>query len=287
MQTLRIGQFSTSPVLVAARHHGWDAAAGLDLQVEVVTSSPAQFGALRDRTIDVAVTSPDNVMLYATTARNPMQAQVPLRMHRLVDGGLGLALVTRPEITTVGDLRGRRVGVDVLPSGFAMLLKGLLRDRGIDPDDVTFVEEGGTPRRATRLIEGAIEATILNAESRIRAEAAGMVVHATSVEISDAYPGTVLATLSDGPDLGPLLEVWSQASDWLLRAEPGDVRTVLGQASAELGTEQYLELLRDPVTGVRLHPAIHLEALQVLARLRQQAGAYTPTDDDLRALATG
>lgn len=285
MKTLRIGRFSRSPVLAAARHWGWDAEYGIALEEVPATSSPAQFEALRDGTIDVALTSPDNVLLYATTDRNPLGERLPLQLRRAVDGGLGLALVSRPEIASTEDLSGALIAVDVLPSGFAMLLKALLSKQGVDPATVAYVEEGGTPRRAERLLDGAIGATILNAESRVRAEHSGMRTWATSSDISPEYPGTVIAVLGDR-DIQPLLDMWDRATAWLLDSSQELVLDLLSQQEPELADPAYVALATSPETGLRRDPGITLAQLSVLVNLRREAGAYAPTDADLQALAT-
>ncbi|MHB1067349.1 MAG: substrate-binding domain-containing protein, partial [Candidatus Nanopelagicales bacterium] len=172
VRLVRIGQFSESPVLAAARARGLDRAFGLEIVRTRVPSSPAQFALLRDGGIDVAVTSPDNAILYATTDRNPLGQRLPVRLLRAVDGGLGLALISRPGVDSVMALQSATVAVDVLPSGFAILLKGLLRCLGVDVLAVSFVEAGSTPRRLEGLLADEVQATILNAESRVAAEEA-------------------------------------------------------------------------------------------------------------------
>ncbi len=286
MNTLRIGQFSRSPVLAAARALNWDSDMDLHLEVGPVPSSPAQFEALRSGTIDVALTSPDNVLLYAGTAKNPLGERLRLRIHRTIDGGLGLALVARPDLTTPSELAGAPVAVDVLPSGFAILLKELLRQQGLQIDDLTFVEEGATPRRAERLLDGAIGCTILNAESRVRATSQGMRVWATSQDVSSIYPGTVLATLADGPDVTRLLDLWDRTTEWLLDADIDDVSTVLESHTSGLGNREYLTLLRDPDVGLQRNRAVTADQLRVLADLRRASGAWAPDDDEISALAT-
>lgn len=286
MRELRIGQFSRSPVLIAARRLGWDRAEGLSLEVSPVTSSPGQFASLRGGDIDVALTSPDNVLLYASTDRNPLNERIALRIHRGIDGGLGLCLAARPEVAVASDFLNVPVGVDVLQSGFAMLLKALLARLDVEPGDVTFVEEGATPNRATRLVEGAIGATILNAESRLRAEGHGMRVWSTSVDYSPAYPGTVMATLDDGPDVTSLLRMWERTTAWLLDTPGHEVQEVLGQEVADLGSPAYLALMRAPSTGLHRDPAVSATELSVLADLRREAGAFTPSAEDIQSLAT-
>ncbi|MEK9663331.1 MAG: hypothetical protein VW082_01800 [Candidatus Nanopelagicales bacterium] len=286
MTTLHIGQFSRSPVLAAARALNWDTDMDLHLEVGPVPSSPAQFESLRSGAIDVALTSPDNVLLYSGTAKNPLGEQLPVRIHRAIDGGLGLALMSRPDLTTPEALGAAPVAVDVLPSGFAILLKELLRQLGLRIEDLDFVEEGATPRRAERLIDGAIGCTILNAESRVRATHQGMRVWATSMDVSPIYPGTVLATLADGPDVMPLLDLWDRTTEWLLDTDISEVSTVLESQIPGLGDRDYLALLRDPDVGLARNRAVTADQLRVLADLRRSSGAWAPDEEHIRALAT-
>jgi ABC-type nitrate/sulfonate/bicarbonate transport system substrate-binding protein len=71
MKALRIGQFSQSPVLAVIQHFNLLP----DYQIEItnVVSSPAQFEALMKDELDIALTSPDNVLLYGTTTNNPLK----------------------------------------------------------------------------------------------------------------------------------------------------------------------------------------------------------------------
>lgn len=288
-QTVRIGQFSESPVLAAARVLGLEELRGLRIERSRVPSSPAQFTSLECGDFDVAVTSPDNVLLYATTDRNPLGRRLPLRILRAIDHGLGLALVTRPEIDTVERLASATVAVDVLPSGFAMLLKGLLRHEGVDPAEVTFVEAGSTPRRLEALLAGSIDATILNAESRVAAVDHGMVVRSTSVDIAPDYLGTVLAT---GPDtsaevIEPLLSLWGEATRWLLETPVDEVARHLAEAEPSLASPAYLAIARDPGVGLCLDPRVSIDQLLALSDLRTLAGAYAPEAALVGPLAVG
>ncbi len=89
---LVVGQFSESPVLLAARGLGLLDEAGLEVRTERVRSSPGQFEALASGELDLAVTSPDNVLLYGTTEHNPIGRRLDLTMPRAIDRGLGLTL---------------------------------------------------------------------------------------------------------------------------------------------------------------------------------------------------
>lgn len=282
--TLTLGQFSRSPVIAAATHLGLWEKAGIELSPTFVASSPGQFASLRDGDIDVAVTSPDNVLLYATTATNPLETLVPVSMVRAIDRGLALTATTRPEVNSLADLKGQRVGVDVLRSGFALLLFSMLRQAGVERDDVEFVELGSTPKRADALIAGEIDATILNAESLVRAREAGMVGHVSSADVYPTYLGTVLA-VREGYELPPaFLQVWDDATAWLLTGPEHEVREALAEENPALGTAEYLAIARDPRMGLLSDPTIAVTDLETLASIRSSFHAYAPTPEQLPGL---
>jgi ABC-type nitrate/sulfonate/bicarbonate transport system substrate-binding protein len=284
--SLTLGQFSNSPVVLAARQLGLEGAHGLSLATTAVSSSPGQFAALRDGSIDVAVTSPDNVLLYATTDRNPLGARLDVRIHRPIDRGLGLALVTRPEVSTFEELAQSTFAVDVMRSGFAFLLFSMLDDLGVDRSAVTFDELGSTPARADALIEGRTGGTILNAESRVRAEAEGMRVWRTSADVSHRYLGTVLAAPAhaDAGAMQALSSMWQEATEWLLRGPETDVRACLGAAAPILGSPEYVSLMRDPVVGLLDVSQVDIDDLGILVGIRRRCGAYVPDESALPSL---
>ncbi len=283
---LTVGQFSASPVMSAAHTLGIDARHGLELVGTRVPSSPGQFASLRDGEIDVAVTSPDNVLLYATTDRNPLGEMLDVRMIRAIDRGLGLTLVTSPRIDSVEGFQGARIGVDVIRSGFALLLFRMLDLLGVDRATVEFPEHGSTPKRLESLLSGGIDGTILNAESRIRALAEGQHPWSTAVDVSPRYLGTVLAVPRgfDQAVADDLVAMWTEATSWLLEAPEADVVECLGSAGPVLGSVEYARLIRDPAHGLLADPAVTVADLRVLTDIRRECGAYSPDPEALPAL---
>lgn len=281
---VHFGQFSGSPVIAAAQHLGLDEEYGLHLSTSRVISSPAQFQSLSNREIDVAITSPDNVLLYGTTATNPLNAQLPIRMIRAIDRGLGLALFTTTEISNPADLPGSAIAVDVVKSGFALLLFTMLADLGISRDQVDFPELGATPKRLTAVLAGEADGTILNAESRIGAQEAGLKQWRTSRDISDHYLGTVLAVHEDF-DVDTqqrIVGMWNETTTWLLTASESEVRAALDASG--LGSSAYVELLRDPDFGLLTEPSVQRADLDELCRIRIAAGAYAPDSANIEQL---
>jgi len=287
-RALTIGQFSHSPVLAAAEHLGLLANADIEINTKKVLSSPGQYEWLRDGEIDIAITSPDNVLLYATTEKNPISEQLDITMLRAIDRGLGLCLVTGPEVDLTNPDTPVRMGVDVMKSGFAFLLRAMLTSLGVKPEQLEFTEVGSTPTRKGLLLAGEIDGTILNAESVVEAAAAGMRVWSSSADFSQNYLGTVVAV---GPGFDPqlaadFLQVWAEATDWLLDAPAAEVSEALGSVDPRLGTPEYLEILRNPLTGLLRDPKISVDELQVLCDIREGSSAYVPAKADLERLAT-
>jgi ABC-type nitrate/sulfonate/bicarbonate transport system substrate-binding protein len=97
---------------------------------------------------------------------------------------LPFRFVVRPEIKSVADLRGRRVGV----AGFGLLAERAARlvvaKLGLHPDkDVILLQTGGEATRLAALVSGSIDATVLNPPVHKRAVEAGMRVMANMAEM--------------------------------------------------------------------------------------------------------
>ena len=289
-QALRLGIFSANVVADWAEEHGVFARHGLAVEQIPVPSSPAQFASLTAGEYDAVLTAPDNVATYVLNEGNPLGRRLDLQILRAVDRGGRLSLVGGPEVKRSEDLAGRRFGVDVPTSGFALVGFALLRAAGLEAGrDYDVVTAGSTPRRRQLLAEGAFEATLLNAGHEARAARAG--AHVLGV-VSDAvrpYLGTVLATTTDGgtPQVEALLAAWDEAEDAVLRPENRDrVLALLARqpdTDAEIAGEMY-RTLADPDHGLCAGGEVEPAALEAVLRLRAAQGGFE-SGHDLAALA--
>ena len=108
---------------------------------------------------------------------------------------LPFRLVVRPEIKSVADLKGKRVGV----AGFGLLAERAARlvvaKLGLNPDkDVTLLQTGGESTRLAALVNGSIDATVLNPPIHKRAVEAGMRVMANMAEMGIPFQNSALVT---------------------------------------------------------------------------------------------
>jgi hypothetical protein len=284
-EPIQLGTFTPSVLLRVARRTGRLDHAGLEVIESPVASSPGQFAALLDGSLDAVLTSPDNVLAYRYSPTNPLGRTADVRILASVDRGLGLALYSR---FAAGDLAGRTFGVDVPDSGFAFAMYALAESLGLSRDDYQVVALGSTPKRLAALLAGACAATMLNAGNELHAEAAGYRALARASVVCGPYLGTVLASLRplDGGLAKALTEtaaaVVSGALDALVVEE---ARAALNLPAALAA--RYLARLKDPAEGLVPDGAVDLDAIRTLVELRRRYGPALDGDPLAAALDPG
>jgi ABC-type nitrate/sulfonate/bicarbonate transport system substrate-binding protein len=276
---LVVGAFSPSVLLRVSRRTGLLAEHDLDVEERPVPSSPAQFRALIDGELDVALTSPDNVVAYRFDPGNPLRETADVRIVSAIDRGLGLGVYARPGIESAADLKGATIGVDVPGSGFAFGLYALLESLGLDRGDYEIATLGSTPRRLEALLAGGCDATMLNAGNELRAEAAGSARLGRLVDVCRPYLGTVLSAAGDRKR--PLVEALAAALlETAREIRAGRVDQVAVEESVdalrlpEALAARYLERLKDTEEGLVADGVADIESMETIVGLRRR---YVPT----------
>jgi hypothetical protein len=280
--TIQLGTFTPSVLLRVARRTGRLAAAGLEVIESPVASSPAQFAALLDGSLDAVLTSPDNVLAYRYSPKNPLGRTADVRIHAAIDRGMGLALYSRTE-----DLAGSVFGVDVPVSGFAFAMYALAESIGLKRGDYRVDALGSTPRRLRALLAGECSATMLNAGNELHAEEAGFRALARASVVCGPYLGTVLASLRPVPSLGPVLLETATA---IVAGDVDDLVTEEAAAALDLAPAlagRYLARLKDPAEGLVPDGVTDLESIRVLVDLRRRYGPELDGDPLAAALDPG
>lgn len=275
MNTVRVGYFTTSPVLAVGDALGLFAEHDLTVEAEAVASSPAQFRCLRDGTYDLVLTSPDNVLAYRLGTGNPLGVRMDVRIVRAVDGGLGLCLIGSAGTHTVDDLRGRVIAVDVPESGFAFALYELLAYQGLHRGvDYQVAAMGATPRRAVALREGRCAATLLNGGLAITAVDAGLPNLGRVSDVINPYLGTVLAAtggwLEANPDVYRRFAIaWQRSVKAVLADDADELLTdVFKITPAQLPALK--AVLHSPTEGLVADGLVDENALDNVSRLRDR-----------------
>lgn len=106
---------------------------------------------------------------------------------------LNYQLVTRPEIKSVEQLKGKKFGVSRFGSSADFGLRALLKRLGVDPvKDVSILQIGDEPARVAAITSGNIEGTVVNAPFSSEAERLKLNVMADSVKMDIPFFNTGL-----------------------------------------------------------------------------------------------
>lgn len=182
----------------------WDVLGAIDL------------GYMNDEGLSIKVVNNDNpvqnLQYLATGAINISSITVELAISAIEKGAnfkflasendrLAFVFMTRPEIKSYADLKGKTLGVTQLQESTASLIRILLEKHGVKRDEYQFIALGGTPNRFAALVRGAVAGTMLSPPFDFRAEAEGMKRMGTALE---AFEGLGVAFVAQ--------DTWAKAN---------------------------------------------------------------------------
>jgi len=114
-------------------------------------------------------------VIFAGTTLNAAVRGLPVKLVMVYNDRPLFSLMSRPEIRSIKELKGKVLGVATLTSGESFLSRRLLKDAGIDADkEMTLRVIGNTPDRLQALRAGAVDATTLTLPADILAERLGL-----------------------------------------------------------------------------------------------------------------
>lgn len=103
-------------------------------------------------------------------------------------------LVTRPNIKSVEELRGKRIGVFRFGSASHLRLIYLLPRYGLSERDVTLLQVGDSPERLMAISGGSIDATLISPPDHFEAQRLGMKILLSLRDLNVPYQGSGLVT---------------------------------------------------------------------------------------------
>jgi NitT/TauT family transport system substrate-binding protein len=103
-------------------------------------------------------------------------------------------LVARPNIKSIEELKGKRIGISRFGAASHMRVLNLLPRFGLAEKDVTFLQIGDTPARVVALLGASIDASSFSPPDHLAAAKAGMKILFNMRDMNVAYQGTGLVT---------------------------------------------------------------------------------------------
>ncbi|WP_040548151.1 ABC transporter substrate-binding protein [Pusillimonas noertemannii] len=266
------------PIFVA-EEKGFFAAEGIAVNVTPTPDSKYQMVNFIDGKFDIAMTAMDNVVAYAEgQGAAPTQATPDIVAFMGSDNGF-LRLVSIPEVKTVADLKGKRVGVDALTTGYAFVLREMLELGGLDPAEFEYVQAGGVMKRFEALMQKSFAATLLISPFEAAAQRDGFNILANGSEALGAYQGVVGAVRrgwakEHGDQLVSYIAAYQAALDWLYNPANKDeaipilLKSVPGMK--EPVAKASYQILLDDKFGFYKSPTIDEKGVETVLALRSK-----------------
>lgn len=163
---------------------------GLAVKQEVVRGSSQEIEGLMAGKYQIGTTAFDNVIAIAEGQGDIKPEGYDVVGIMGVHSGMN-SIVTRPEIKSFRDLRGKPVASDALTSGYGLMLFRILEKNGLKLNqDYTVVAVGSGPNRLKAMQEGKAFAAALSAPDDIEAQHMGYNILADAAAELGAYQGS-------------------------------------------------------------------------------------------------
>ena len=278
LRKLRLNVFRIDAATVAARGRGLFAAEGLEVAITSTPNSTDQMRGISNGTYDIASTAFDNVLAWSGREGAEIVAVAQISDRTI------FPVFVRPEIKDWNDLKGKKLAADAVDTAFALVLRRILLDHGLDFNrgDYELVALGATGLRLESMVKGETFAGILNAPFDTKAMEAGMRRIGDSRDVLPDYPNTIMAVQRD----------WAQKNRNVLvaylRAWLAGIRWIKDPANREeavklVGSELKLSPKAAAESVEELSPTgkLNLSGLETVLKLRTQFGFKLKMGDNL------
>ncbi len=289
--TIKVAYFTKGPVIQMAQKHGFFGDENLTVIDIKTAGSTLLFKNLRDGIWDIGLNVADNDFQFRLNPSNPLHMTFPAVIFARMDNGMGASLMTRPDIKTCADARGKSFGVDAPGSGYAYIGYQILRNKcGFEPNvDYAVITTGGTDRRYEDLIANKANSQMVVIHTGLpeRAEAKGMSRFGTMLPdaVSAYTAGVATATRSWLDAHGELavrfLRAMKRGTDYVLDpTNKAEVLAVLPADGNAATAERIYQMFTSEANGGLVRDLkLDREGLLATAELRKAWGGWdTPLD---------
>lgn len=172
--------------LVTAKELGLFEARGLDVEFTEVSTSTLCLSAMISGHVAICAGVGGVPLVYAVLAGAELAG-----IAALVDT-MTFSFVGSPEITTMAQLKGRRVGINRLGGAAEFAIRYVLADAGLAPSDVEIFQAGRQPARLAALEAGSIQATVMSPPAAFVARELGFTLLVDVASLGLDYPHNLL-----------------------------------------------------------------------------------------------
>jgi ABC-type nitrate/sulfonate/bicarbonate transport system substrate-binding protein len=270
----------------AGTEKGHYEARGVTVRLETTPSSMYQAANLVAGKFQIACTACDNVVAYQEGAGEVALDREPDLFMIMGATRIEVAFVVRPEVRSYEDVKGRKLALDALATGFAFALYRMLDEAGMKSGDYEMVSVGSTPARWEAVQKGEYAGTLLIEPFTSQARAAGYNVLGSTLDF-DHYPGQVMTAsrawaAANRATLVAFIRGYLDALDWVLdpanRVEASGILASNMPVLKPQAIAPAMAKLVSPRTGLIPEGRLDYEGLKTVLALRSK---YAPRKKQL------
>jgi len=169
-------------VLEMGRRAGLFRKNGLDLEIVYVNSGSLLNQALIAGTFDISFSQGSEAMMAKLRGAD-------MRITAVVANRFNHVYLTAPAITSIKQLKGKKVAVSRFGSGSHFQSNLALKEGGLDPEkDVTILQIGNSAARMAAILSGTVDGTIMAADFVPKAKKEGFNIVADLADTKIEYP---------------------------------------------------------------------------------------------------
>ena len=283
LQTVNMITFGGGYSLPAwvAQQQGFFAKHGIAVNITHTPNSVYLMKNLIEGRFDITVTAMDNLVAYQEgQGEAEYEGVCDLVAFMGVDDSFQ-SLMAAPEIRSVADLRGKKIAVDALTTGYAFILREMIARAGMTDADVTYERTGGGPMRLQAMLDGNYAAGLLATPlDRIAADR-GFTRLGTARELLGRYQGRTGFAQRDwirnneAAVIG-FMRGYRDAMDWLYdrrnRAAAADLLMANDASVTPELARLSLDILLDDRFGFWRDLALDIEGIRTVLALRTRFG---------------
>ena len=155
---------------------------GLDLEIVYVNSGSLLNQALIAGTFDISFSQGSEAMMAKLRGAD-------MRITAVVANRFNHVYLTAPAITSIKQLKGKKVAVSRFGSGSHFQSNLALKEGGLDPEkDVTILQIGNSAARMAAILSGTVDGTIMAADFVPKAKKEGFNIVADLADTKIEYP---------------------------------------------------------------------------------------------------
>jgi ABC-type nitrate/sulfonate/bicarbonate transport system substrate-binding protein len=264
------------PVWVAI-DKGFFAKEGLDVTHEITRGSAAQMQGLMEGKYQFGSSALDNTIAYAEGQGDVKIDNFDLVAILGVQSGMQ-KIVTRPEIKSYADIKGKAIASDALNSGYGLALIKILAMNGMTLNkDYTAVAVGSTPNRIAAMKENKAVAAMISPPEHLALQKEGYNVLGDMTDVIGAYQGSAFVVRRSWakehePEVLAFIRAQVAATDYVFADKAGALavmkKNIKGMSDAELESA-YNEMVTSK-GGLNKGAKINMDGAKMLLTLRNE-----------------